>query len=1324
MGEKTEKPSTLLPTGELRRRAEKRFRTQKTASVGATAETDVVALVHELQVHQIELEMQNEELRAAQAAIEEASQKYRNLFDFAPVGYFLWDQKGRILEANLAGAALLGLDRNLVVHKRLGEFVAPEHRARFAAFCKRVLASDVKQSCEIEILKDGQAVFVLIEGIAAQDRQGQERLCRATAVNIDQQRLAAELAVANQALQSEIASRQQAEEQLQESESRYRRLFHDSPISLREEDYSEVRKHLDQLRSAGVTDFRAYFEKHPEAVRECAEKVRVLDVNQAGLHLFGATSRQELLAGLAAVFTDETYDSFRELLIAAANRATVMDAEAPVRTLQGEKRQVLLRWMAAPGSETTLAKVYVSQTDITERKRANEVLRQANLYNRSLIEASVDPLVTIGPNGKITDVNQATEEATGCGREQLVGTDFSDYFTEPGRAREGYRQAFRQGKVRDYALELRHRDGSLRSVLYNASTYQNEAGEVIGVFAVARDITQRKKVEEALRQSEQRYRFLFDNMLDGFAYCTMLFDDQGRPADFLYLAVNNAFERLTGLKDVVGKRVTAVIPGIKEASPELFEVYGRVAMSGKPEKFDFDFKSVNAWLSISVYGVEKGYFVALFDNITERKRAVESLKENETKLRTLFTILPAGVSILDEHHNIVDCNPALEKLLSISHEGLLRGEYAGRRYIGGDGSPMSPEDFPSARAVRDGAVVSDVEVGVVKEDGTTVWTSVSSAPLPVRGLGAAVVTIDVTDRKLAEERLRTSHERLKLAQQAARAGLWDWDLVTRKVTWSEELYELFGLAPTAGASLDTWLAIIHPDDRELAMARIHRDIEERTPHQSEYRIVRPDGKERWIDAFGNASYDGDCRPIRMSGIYIDITDRKRAEEEVMRKNSLLAAQQEASIDGILAVDGNDKVILFNRRFVELWNVPLQLVESQDDRSLLQWVQGVVADPDVFLAKVRHLYDHRRERSRDEITLIDGRVFDRYSAPIFGPGDQYYGRVWYFRDITDRKRAEEELRNYAAELETANKSLEKANRLAEAANRAKSQFLANMSHEIRTPMTAILGFADLLDGEVTCCPECPKHGLCPQRHIGREAVSTIHRNGKHLLAVINDILDLSKIESQKLQIELTCCSPVQLVAEVVSLMRPQAVAKRLKLKTELAHPLPETVLTDPVRLRQVLVNLVSNAIKFTDQGEVCLAVRLRADNGGLGLCFDVTDTGIGMNAEQIEKLFQPFNQVDNSSTRKFGGTGLGLCISQHLAAALGGDIKVRSEPGKGSTFSVRIDPESLDEIPIIGDAQGAAIQPPPAQPADAARTALHGRILLAEDGLDNQQLIAL
>ena len=308
------------------------------------------------------------------------------------------------------------------------------------------------------------------------------------------------------------------------------------------------------------------------------------------------------------------------------------------------------------------------------------------------------------------------------------------------------------------------------------------------------------------------------------------------------------------------------------------------------------------------------------------------------------------------------------------------------------------------------------------------------------------------------------------------------------------------------------------------------------------------------------------------------------------------------------------------------------------------------------------------------------------------------------------------RQIAEKLTADNKTLEEFNHVAESATRAKSEFLANMSHEIRTPMTAILGYADLLLDEEGIENGSPS--------TGDRIVETIKRNGEHLLGLINDILDLSKVEAGKMQIEPVRCSPCELVADVVSLMRVRATAKHLKLESDLTPPLPETILTDPLRLRQVLVNLVGNAIKFTDQGEVRIAVRLTEDSGQPRLRFDVTDTGIGMDEEQIGRLFQAFSQVDNSSERKFGGTGLGLCISKRITEAMGGKIEVHSTPGKGSTFSVTIDPGPLDGIRMIENTHEALLGCPPVVATEIpSKIELHGRVLLAEDGPDNQRLIA-
>ena len=316
------------------------------------------------------------------------------------------------------------------------------------------------------------------------------------------------------------------------------------------------------------------------------------------------------------------------------------------------------------------------------------------------------------------------------------------------------------------------------------------------------------------------------------------------------------------------------------------------------------------------------------------------------------------------------------------------------------------------------------------------------------------------------------------------------------------------------------------------------------------------------------------------------------------------------------------------------------------------------------------------------------------------------------DITERRRAEEELKNYSLALEAANKDLELLSQAAEASNRAKTEFLANMSHEIRTPMTAILGFSELLMESTTDSQQL-------------DMIRTVKLNGGHLLQIINDILDLSKIEAGKLEVECSPCSPCQILADVVETMDARAKEKGLHLKLEYDGPIPQTIRSDATRLRQILINLAGNAVKFTRNGCVRFVSRvLQAGSDNPKLQVDVIDTGVGMTEEQAGRLFVPFQQADTSTTRKYGGTGLGLAISRRLARSLGGDIVAESEYGRGSKFSVTVDTGSLTGVGFVDRPTRTDAMRPFGNHASMEREQINCRVLLAEDGRDNQRLISL
>ncbi|MFZ4574965.1 MAG: ATP-binding protein [Phycisphaerales bacterium] len=431
---------------------------------------------------------------------------------------------------------------------------------------------------------------------------------------------------------------------------------------------------------------------------------------------------------------------------------------------------------------------------------------------------------------------------------------------------------------------------------------------------------------------------------------------------------------------------------------------------------------------------------------------------------------------------------------------------------------------------------------------------------------------------------------------------------------------------------------------------------------------------------GRESAAAEARKRELEALVVERT--RQFEHSEARARTII----DTAMDAVVTLDDSARVTGWNRMAEVVFGYEAGEASGREASGFLFLpATDSPADISSLLNAARDATDGRAQ--------VDGVRRDgcRFPAEISVSPVTVHGAVMYglfIRDITGRLRAQEDLRT--------------AREVAEAASRAKSEFLANMSHEIRTPMTAILGFADILRDNT----------LVEQARL--EHIETISRNGEHLLAIINDILDLSKIEAGQMTLETLRVGTRSLVEELAVLLRPRAESKGLTFNVFIDGSAPPSLDTDPTRLKQVLVNLLGNAIKFTAQGAVSLRVVSEPEQPS-SLRFEVTDTGIGMTEDQVSRIFRPFSQADPSMSRRFGGTGLGLSISGHLAKRLGGGITVRSQPGQGSTFSL-----------TVGGATSASAQqtttPTPA-PAGTSPTPLAGvRVLLAEDGPDNQRLL--
>ena len=876
----------------------------------------------------------------------------------------------------------------------------------------------------------------------------------------------------------------------------------------------------------------------------------ITDVNKQMEALTGCTRDELIGATFKNYFTDPRRAEAGIQLV--LRQKALSDYELTARDRDGKETVVSYNASTFYDRDRILQGVFAAARDVTEQK-------QASLYARSLIEASLDPLVTINPDGKITDVNESTIKATGISRDKLIGTDFSDYFTEPEKAREGYQEAFSKGFVRDYPLAIRHKTGRITDVLYNAAVYKDDKDNVLGLFAAARDVTESKRITREFVETR--------NFLDNILQSSIKYSIIGKDLDERIVSWNEGACRNYGYtaEEIIGRNSQILHTPEDIASGAVAKLLATALEKGLAES---EFERVRKdgsrfWANLVVtrrndaYGKPIGYLLMSSD-ISEQKEAVEQLHFASQYARSLI-------------------EASLDPLVTISPDGKI--------------------------------------------------TDVNEASAQATGVPRGqLIGTDFSDYFTEPEKAREGYQ-----EAFSRGFVRDYPLAIRH---------------KSGRIMDV-----------LYNASVYQD-----------------GKDNVLGVFAAAR---------------DVTMQKQASQYA---RSLI----EASMDPLVTISPDGKITDVNESTIIATGISRDKLIGTD-------FSDYFTEPE----KAREGYQEAFSRGfvRDYPLAIrhkSGRIMDvLYNASVYKDDKgNVQGLFAAARDVTERKRLDQILQENNVELESAKAAAEKA-------NLAKSEFLSSMSHELRSPLNAILGFGQLME---TDSP--------PPTDAQKENIAQILQAGWHLLTLINEILDLAKVESGQVPMSREPMALAEVLQECQSMIEPQAQEHGIGMIFPQSG-MPYFIHADRTRVKQVLINLLSNAIKYNREQGTVEVVCTESTPGRLRI--SIKDSGAGLTPEQLGQLFQPFNRLGQEAGGE-EGTGIGLVVAKRLVELMGGSIGVESSLGGGSVFWIELvlvakPVPDTEENAMTGDDAGAV-----AQPLHMPREVRLHSVLYVEDNPANMRLV--
>jgi len=877
-----------------------------------------------------------------------------------------------------------------------------------------------------------------------------------------------------------------------------------------------------------------------------------------------------------------------------------------------------------------------------------ETVLESEARYRFILETIQEAYFETDVAGNFTFVNQAMIPLTGYTKDELIGMNYRNFHrgTTSKITYEVFNKVYSTGlPIKAYDFEVTAKDGRRIHVETSISLLNDDKGEIKGFRGVLHDITERKQAEDALKKSEEMLRLITENMSD----IIWVTDISG---NYLYVSPSHYKSLGYTMDERIGK------PSFDVVHPDDVQMFmNRIAAghaSRQPVRVEYRVKHADGhyvWLETVADFLrnEKGRATTVImssRDITGKKITENALKKSEEKYRTIIEQMSESYFELDLTGRFTFINDATCKCLG----------YTADEVLGTDSNSYTAPEYLGAlnKAYRTlyktGIPAKGLEDVYLKKDGTIGHSELSISLIrdaEGKPAGYRGIAHDISERKKMEDTLRENEKRYRMIVENMHDSITTLDMNLQATYISPSEIRLTGYTPEESMHL-TPEQIMTPESRTIARKAIEEAIVKEfvdgpgDPNYSvniDIEVYHKSGHTVWQEVTASFSRDENGKPVGIMLVSRDITERKKIEKALKDSEAKYRSIFDNAEMGIFQSTPDGRFITINPAMADIlgYESKEDLITSSgqirnlcvmpsalDDLITLMNAQGDVKDHELKV--------YRKNRDILDLSINARNVYDEQ------------GQILYFEgiaiDVTEKKRIEE---------------LKIGKELAERANETKSEFLANMSHEIRTPMNAIIGFTRL----------ALKHDLSTKV---RDYLKKIDHSADSLLGLINDILDFSKVEAGKLKFESIDFNLQHIFSKIGDTFSLKAARKGVELITSIAGDVPCELVGDPLRLEQILLNLASNATKFTEFGHIVLrADLLEKDDSACRIKFSCSDTGIGMTRESISKIFTAFSQADTSMTRKYGGTGLGLAISKKLVEMMNGELSVQSEIGKGSTF---------------------------------------------------------